>query len=163
MKKNNWIFRAVCMTLASLILTATVSVAADVGSSGDPLVTLSYLNDTYFNAILSKVDSRIAAQGGGSGTSGTASTFTLVTLSSGQTLKGGIGCEVMLRVGTATCSASSTPGLIDTTDATTLNNGGGLGEKHVYIMTIEERGGEGTAGPGQIKVPGGKTLKKNNI
>ncbi|QNL45750.1 hypothetical protein H8790_07080 [Oscillibacter hominis] len=159
MKKNNWIFRAVCMTLASLILTATVSVAADVGSSGDPLVTLSYLNDTYFNAILSKVDSRIAAQGGGSGTSGTASTFTLVTLSSGQTLKGGIGCEVMLRVGTATCSASSTPGLIDTTDATTLNNGGALVKNHVYMMTIEDRGVKATAATVKLMVRGEYTIK----
>ena len=159
MKKNNWIFRAGCMTLASLILTATVSVAADVGSSGEPLVTLSYLNDTYFNAILSKVDSRIAAQGGGSGTSGTASTFTLVTLSSGQTLKGGIGCEVMLRVGTATCSASSTPGLIDTTDATTLNNGGALVKNHVYMMTIEDRGVKATAATVKLMVRGEYTIK----
>lgn len=160
MKKNNWIFRAVCMTLVSLILTATVSVAADVGSSEDPLVTLSYLNDTYFNAILSKVDSKIAAQGGGgSGTAGTASTFTLVTLSNGQTLKGGIGCEVMLRVGTAACSASSTPGLIDTTDATTLNNGGALVKNHVYMMTIEDRGVKATAATVKLMVRGEYTIK----
>ncbi|MBU5626987.1 hypothetical protein KQI82_08720 [Oscillibacter sp. MSJ-2] len=158
MKKNNWIFRAVCMTIASLILTATVSVAADVGSSEDPLVTLSYLNDTYFNAILSRVDSKIAAQGGG-GTAGTASTFTLVTLSSGQTLRGGIGCEVMLRVGTATCSASSTPGLIDTTDATTLNNGGALVKNHVYMMTIEDRGVKATAATVKLMVRGEYTIK----
>ena len=132
--------------------------AADVGASGDPLVTLSYLNDTYFNAILSKVDSRIAAQGGGSGTSGTASTFTLVTLSSGQTLKGGIGCEVMLRVGTATCSASSTPGLIDTTDATTLNNGGALVTNHLYMMTIEGRGVKAGSGTVKLLVRGGYTI-----
>ena len=34
---------------------------------------------------------------------GTADSFTVVTLSSGQVLYGQIGCEVMLRVGSASC------------------------------------------------------------
>lgn len=63
-----------------------------------------------------------------------------MTLSNGQTLKGDIGCEVMLRVGTAVCVASSTPGLVDESAATTLNNGGALVQNHLYLMTIENRG-----------------------
>ena len=93
-------------------LNMTVSLAAEVGSSDDPLVTLSYLNDTFLNTIMQKVDQKIAArnsqivqQTGGqiAGGSSTASTFTVVTLSSGQVFKGDIGCEVMLRVGSAVC------------------------------------------------------------
>ncbi|MEI3305433.1 MAG: hypothetical protein V8R40_05020 [Dysosmobacter sp.] len=37
----------------------------------------------------------------------------MVTLSNGQTLKGDIGCEVMLRVGSAVCVYPSNPGLVD--------------------------------------------------
>lgn len=164
MKKNNWMFRAVCMTIVSLTLTATISVAAEVGSSGDPLVTLSYLNNTYLNTILSKVDEKIAQRNasfaGSGGTSvGTPSTFTLVTMSNGQTLTGGIGCEVMLRVGTAVCTASSMPGLIDTTDASTLNNGGALQKNHVYMMTIENRGVKATAATVKVLVRGSYTVK----
>ena len=72
--------------------------------------------------------------------SGVASTFTVVTLSNGQVLTGDIGCEVMLRVGTAVCVSPSSPGLIDESAASTLNNGGALVTNHLYMMTIEGRG-----------------------
>ena len=123
MKKNHWLARALGLLALSLVLNGTISAAAEAGSSGDPLVSLSYLNETYLQTILSKVDSRIAerntaliAQLGGSGSGGgTTASFAVVTLSSGQVLKGEIGCEVMLRVGTASCVAPSAPGLIDET------------------------------------------------
>ena len=133
MKKNRWYLRMAAMLALSLVLSCTVSLAAEAGSSQDPLVTLSYLNDTFLGQILEKVDAKIAQRNsqivqqlGGQTTSGgtaTASAFTVVTLSSGQVLTGDIGCEVMLRVGTATCVAPSSPGLIDESAATTLAGG----------------------------------------
>lgn len=80
----------------------------------------------------------------------------MVTLTSGQVLTGDIGCEVMLRVGTAVCVSPSSPGLIDETAATALNNGSALVQNHLYMMTIEGRGVRATArhhqaaGPGQL-------------
>ena len=163
MKKNHWLARALGLLALSLVLNGTISAAAEAGSSGDPLVSLSYLNETYRQTILSKVDSRIAerntaliAQLGGSGSGGgTAASFTVVTLSSGQVLKGEIGCEVMLRVGTASCVAPSAPGLIDETGGSTLNNGAGLVKNHLYMMTIEDRGVKATAGTVKLLVRGG--------
>lgn len=163
MKKNHWLARALGLLALSLVLNGTISAAAEAGSSGDPLVSLSYLNETYLQTILSKVDSRIAerntaliAQLGGSGSGGgTAASFTVVTLSSGQVLKGEIGCEVMLRVGTASCVAPSAPGLIDETGGSTLNNGAGLVKNHLYMMTIEDRGVKATAGTVKLLVRGG--------
>lgn len=79
-----------------------------------------------------------------------------MTLTSGQVLTGDIGCEVMLRVGTAVCVSPSSPGLIDETAATALNNGSALVQNHLYMMTIEGRGVRATArhhqaaGPGQL-------------
>ena len=168
MKKNRWVLRAVVLVALSVLLNGTVTVAgAAAGDGDDPLVTLSYLNDTFLGNILQRVDEKIAARNsqivqqlGGQGGSGsaTASTFTVVTLSSGQVLTGGIGCEVMLRVGTAACVASSTPGLIDETTAGTLNNGGALVQNHLYMMTMEGRGVQATAATTKLLVRGSYTV-----
>lgn len=167
MKKNRWVLRMLVLLVICGALNTTVSLAAEAGTTGDPLVTLSYLNDTFMGTILQRVDQKIAArnsqlaQTGGlviSGGTSTASTFTVVTLSSGQILTGDIGCEVMLRVGTATCVSSSTPGLIDETTAGTLNNGGALVQNHLYMMTIENRGVKATAATTKLLVRGTYTI-----
>ena len=161
MKKNRWVLRTLVLLAICGVLNATVSFAAEAGSDQDPLVTLSYLNETFLNNVLSRVDEKIAdrnaqlsQQTGG----GTSANFTVVTLSSGQVLTGGVGCEVMLRVGTAVCTASSTPGLIDETTAGTLNNGGALVQNHLYMMTIEGRGVQATAATTKLLVRGGYTV-----
>jgi len=159
MKKNRWIARLLVLLVLAAALNATVSAAAEVGTSTDPLVTLSYLNDTYLNTILSKVDSKIAARNteltAKLGTSsGTASSFTLVSLSKGQVLTGGVGCEVLLRVGTAACTATSAPGLIDETTGGSINNGAALTANHLYMATIENRGVKATAASVKLLVRG---------
>jgi hypothetical protein len=163
MKKNRWFLRLVVLLVISAALNMTVAFAVEVGSSDDPLVTLSYLNDTFLDTILQKVDQKIAARNsqlGGqvSGGTGTAATFTVVTLSNGQTLKGDIGCEVMLRVGSAVCVSASSPGLIDETSAGTLNNSGALAQNHLYMMTIEGRGVKATAATTKLLVRGTYTI-----
>ena len=166
MKKNRWFLRAVVLVVLSVMLNATVTVAGAVaGGSDDPLVTLSYLNDTFLGEILNKVDEKIAARNsqivqqlGGTMGSSTSSTFTVVPLTSGQVLTGEIGCEVMLRVGAAVCVASSSPGLIDETTAGTLNNGGALAQNHLYMMTIEGRGVKATAATTKLLVRGSYSI-----
>lgn len=168
MKKNRWYLRMAAMLALSLVLSCTVSLAAEAGSSQDPLVTLSYLNDTFLGQILEKVDAKIAQRNsqivqqlGGQTTSGgttTASTFTVVTLSSGQVLTGDIGCEVMLRVGTASCVAPSSPGLIDESAATTLAGGAALVQNHLYMMTVEGRGVKATAATTKLLVRGSYSI-----
>lgn len=168
MKKNRWFLRMTVLLVLSLALNCTVSLAAEAGSSQDPLVTLSYLNDTFLGQIMEKVDAKIAQRnsqivqelGGQTSIGGTttASTFTVVTLSNGQTLTGDIGCEVMLRVGTATCVAPSTPGLIDESAGSTLSNGGSLVQNHLYMMTVEGRGVRATAATTKLLVRGSYTI-----
>lgn len=158
----------VLLVLSGLLMT-TATLAAEAGSGQDPLVTLSYLNNTFMNTILQRVDQKIAERNGnlaqqgvivGGGTSGgsAASSFTVVTLSNGQTLTGDIGCEVMLRVGSAVCVSPSDPGLIDETTAATLANGGALVQNHLYMMTIEGRGVRATAATTKLLVRGGYTI-----
>ena len=114
------------------------ALAADAGSQGDPLVTLSYLNDTFLGQILETVDQKLAqhsqemtaqfsleiqereqallGQATG-GSAGSAASFTAVELADGQTLHGSAGCQVLLRSGAAVCYSPdrSTPGLVDLT------------------------------------------------
>ena len=160
MKKNRWLLRAVVLVLFCGIMTTSVSLAAEAGSSDDPLVTLSYLNETFMDSSMSRVDEKIAQRNsqGQAGAGTAADTFTVVTLSNGQTLTGGIGCEVMLRVGTAVCVSPSSPGLIDESAAATLNNSGALATNHLYMMTIEGRGVRATSGTVKLLVRGSYTI-----
>ena len=159
MKKDRWLLRAVVLLVLSAGLMTTASLAAEAGSSGDPLVTLSYLNDTFFNTIMQRVDQKIAERTGQAVSGGSSSaSFVVVTLNEGQTLTGGVGCEVMLRVGSAVCVSPSDPGLIDETTASTLANGAALAQNHLYMMTIEGRGVRATAATTKVLARGSYTV-----
>ena len=47
-----------------------------------------------------------------------------------------VGCEVLLRVGTATVKAGDSPALIDLSSAGTIENGAALTKNHLYLSTI---------------------------
>lgn len=181
MKKNHWLARLAGLMLVSYtLLVVGVMAAGTAGTQSDPLVTLSYLNDTFMDQLLGKVDEKLDARDkelsdklaaqlaadtkspdkrGGGDASGTGDVFTVVTLSNGQTLLCDVGCEVMLRVGTASCVASSTPGLVDETGGTTVNNGAALVTNHLYMATIDERGVKATAATVKLLVRGGYTIE----
>jgi hypothetical protein len=145
-KRKKWYVRLAALVLVSLTVGTIAVSAAGAGSSSDPLVTLSYLNDTYTSVILKEVDGKIDTRNASlesklSGSSGSsASAFALVSLAKGQTLRCEVGTELLLRVGTASCVADSSPGLIDTTDGSTINSGSQLVKNHLYMATIENRG-----------------------
>ncbi|KAF5058232.1 hypothetical protein DSECCO2_348700 [anaerobic digester metagenome] len=149
-KKNRWYLRALALMLASMTAMVTFSAAAEAGSQGDPLVTLSYLNETFLPKILSQV------QGTASGASGTS--FTVVDLSKGQSLSLSVGGEVMLRVGSAACGATSAPGLIDETTAGSVDNGGALVKNHLYMSTIDGRTVKATSDGVKLLVRGSYSL-----
>ena len=147
---------ALCAVLAAAGLTAFGALAAGgAGSQSDPLVTLSYLTDTFTGQMMDKVDAAIAQRSaklleelGGSVTapsSGEAAAFTAVTLTAGQTLYGEAGCEVLLRSGEAACAPSASPGLVDATTGGSLEGGASLQANHLYLMT-DSRGVTSAAG-----------------
>ena len=81
MKKDRWLLRAVVLLALSAALMSGVSLAAEAGSPQDPLVTLSYLNDTFFSQLMQRVDQRIAERTGQALPGGGASaSFVVVTL-----------------------------------------------------------------------------------
>ncbi|MCX4371826.1 MAG: hypothetical protein OSJ58_08325 [Dysosmobacter sp.] len=160
MKKDRWLLRSVLLLALSAALMTTVTLAAEAGSDRDPLVTLSYLNDTFFSQIMQRVDQKIADRNGQLNQQGgsVSSSFAVVTLSQGQTLTGDIGCEVLLRVGSAVCVSPSDPGLIDETTAASLSNGGALAQNHLYMMTIEGRGIQASSATVKVLVRGAYTI-----
>ena len=140
----------------------TAAYAANTGSQTDPLVTKSYLDGPFLEQVRSLVDETVdgrkteleqalagVLEQGGSGTSG-GNVFQVVTLSKGQTLEGDVGCEVMLRIGTAVCGSTESVGIIDTTSGTNLGDGKDLVTNHLYMVTISTR--SVTATSGTVKV-----------
>ena len=56
---------AACLLLAAVVLASFAALASGgAGSQGDPLVTLSYLNDTFLTQVLEKVDKSLDERGG---------------------------------------------------------------------------------------------------
>ena len=131
-KRNNAFARLVGLLLVSAtVLTLTVAATGGAGTSSDPLVTLSYLNEKFLPQILSEVDKKTASReqalssklteqvksetqafeqkygaSSGNASGGTSASFTVVTLNQGQILYMGVGCEAMLRTGSGVCVAA---------------------------------------------------------
>ena len=165
---------------ACVCFLLTVGYAASAGSSGDPLVTLSYLNSTFAKQVQTMVNDAVtarktemeqalgnaaagngpvAANPGSSASSGGGSVFSVVTLSRGQALVGDVGCEVMLRVGSATCGSPDTVGLIDTTSGDNLTDGGSLAANHLYMITIDGRSVTAVSDTVKVLVRGPYTIR----
>lgn len=170
--------RAIPALLALTLLLGTGAAMASGGSKTDPLVTLSYLEDTVIPEILDLLydETRVAnkelkndladqikeyekeMESLVSGTVTGSETYTLVTLTGGQTLALDVGCELMLRVGTATVNAATNPALIDVTTGDSINGGAALVKNHLYMATIPDRTLTPTADTVKLLVRGGYTV-----
>ncbi len=162
MRENKWIARLAAGTLVTVTLLGVALAAGQQGSQSDPLVTLSYLTTKVTPELMTQVDGKITARekeltdqlnaaigtyiknmedkltsvGGGS----KSPAFTVVDLAAGQRLTAGVGCELMLRVGSAKCFGASSPALVDMTDGGTTWDGSAMVQNHLYMATIEGHG-----------------------
>lgn len=153
---------AVCL-LAVLLLTSGGSVNAAEedaapGTSGDPLVTLSYLRDVFTDhisslfrdeltkqtdALQTEVEARLqpleaAAQAAQEQEERNG--YQVISLEDGQRLVCQRGTELLLRVGTAFVRAEDTPGLVDLSATENLEDGDPLTKNHLCMVTINEHG-----------------------
>ena len=153
---KRWTIRLGSLALTAALLGTSAALASGGGQT-DPLVTLSYLNQTAIPQIVQQVETKTAArqaeleqefsaklqqyrqEAGQSVPSGGSASYTLVTMSQGQTMTLEVGCEVLLRVGTATVKAGESPALIDLSSAGTIENGAALTKNHLYLSTIAGR------------------------
>lgn len=157
MKKpdKRWTIRLGALALSAVLLGTGAALAAG-GDQSDPLVTLSYLNQTALPQIIKQVEDKTAAkqkeleqnltdqinqykQQAGQGTSGGSASYTLVSMTKGQVMSLGVGCELLLRVGSATVKANTSPALIDLSSGGTVGSGTSLTKNHLYMATIADR------------------------
>ena len=118
MKTKNRIFLTVLAL--TLLVAVVVASAAEPGSAEDPLISKSYVDSTllpYINKV---------------------SSFTVVNLSSGNTLIGEAGCEIILRMGSATVIATQKGGLCDTTIGGDWPNGSVVPANHNLIVPLAD-------------------------
>ena len=181
MNERKRMVRIAVLGLAALTLTVGVVAAAGAGSQADPLITLSYLNQTALPAVTEQVEGKAAAYQeelagkldqaiqqytakmeelvGEETAQQHNATYAVVTLKKDQVLKMDVGCEAMLRIGTAQCVSPSDPGLIDTTTGSALNNGKALEVNHLYMATITGRSIKATANTTKVLIRGGYTIE----
>lgn len=144
------------LTLVAVLLGTSAALAAG-GDQSDPLITLSYLNQTAIPQIVRQVEDKTAAkqreleqsfadqinqykqQAGQNTPSGGSASYTLVSMTSGQVMSLGVGCELLPRVGTVTVKSSTSPALIDLSTGGTVSSGAALTKNHLYMATIADR------------------------
>lgn len=152
--------RIVLIALAAVLLLGIAALAAGAASSAgtedDPLVTLSYINDVFLpyvtdlfrkdleekeTSLREGLEERVAAlEQAMQGISSGSGEYVVETLEPGQTLICRRGAELLLRIGSATVTAGSAPGLVDTATAGNLNDGEALETNHLYLVTINDHG-----------------------
>ena len=169
---KKWMIRLGAGALAAGCLVMGAALAA--GDQEDPLVTLSYLNQTAIPQIVEQVEERTAQrqeereesfrtqlnqyQQGNQGGETASAGYTLVTLAQGQVMQLEVGCEVLLRVGAASVQADSSPALIDLSAGGTADGGAALEKNHLYMSTIEGRTLTADAATVKVLVRGGYTV-----
>lgn len=154
---KRWAIRIGALALSAVLLGMVAALAAG-GDQTDPLITLSYLNQTAIPQIVNQVEERVLLrqrelerqfadqveqyllQTGQPNTpaSGGAS-FTLVTVPAGQTLALGVGCEVLPRIGSVQVRSNSAPALVDMSSGGVADSGATLTRNHLYMATIADR------------------------
>ncbi len=164
MKKNKL---AAALLVTGITLGLGGIALANSGGAGDPLVSLSYLEEVFIPTMeMEAIDQAEMAVGraeyninqeiadlksdlGGSSVSG-ASEFLVVTLAKGEKLTLNSGAQAVLRVGAANVSSPSSPALLNLSQGTSLINGGALVINQLYLATEGNR--VLTAGEDVVKI-----------
>ncbi len=117
MRKNK--FKIILVsTLVTICVIATYIVNAEIGGDGDPVISLSYLEQIFKPELTEQMS------------------FKVVSLSKGQTLDCKAGAELILRMGTADIVATAKGGLADVTAGTDLSNGMHMPSNHHLIVPV---------------------------
>lgn len=114
--------------------------AARYGASLDAKVLgyeANYLASKMSDELLKTVISGVAAR---VNNVPAAESYAVVTVEKGKKMICGVGCEIVLRIGSATCYASSSPGLINLSTGSDLASGKALSQNSLYLVTIAGRG-----------------------
>lgn len=133
--------RIILAVFAAVVVIAGITVLAvnNYHSSSDPLVSMSYINETLTPALQSKFDSQLKASEEElqasfvSAVSESGGGFTSVALTSGQTLTCSAGSEVLLVSGSAQVVNDGT--VSDVTSGKAMAAKADLTANHLYMVT----------------------------
>jgi len=121
-------------TIFSLLLVVQVvyAINSEPGSGGDPLVTLSYVEQR-MEQLQFYIDDKVESlpQGGGN-------VFVVVNIKAGQRLIAKEGTEIILRTGKANAVASAGGGLSDVTAAKDIKNNAVIPANHLLIIPRDD-------------------------
>lgn len=132
---------AVLLTTCLVISATLVLALAAGGSSGDPLISLSYLSGTFTNTVNNQVDQKLDTSdkqlleqlSSGDLSTSAASTWVETRLKQGDALSGTTGTNVLLLAGSAQVTFSS-GAVIDVTTGTAVSSGTALTVNHRYMV-----------------------------
>jgi len=124
---------------AALAFMCIPGLAANPGSSDDPLVSLSYVNDVLIPQLQSYVDSKVPASGMiGANAYSTGGRFEVVNVKAGKTVIGAQSCQIILRMGSGSIVASQKGGLADVTLGGDLTTGAIVPANHLLIVPVDD-------------------------
>jgi len=146
------------------VLFGMSALAANPGSSDDPLITLSYVNDVLIPQMKSYVDSSvdsILAGGNSDPVAGASSaSYNIVNVSKGQTVIGGKSCQMIMRMGKGTIVASAKGGIADVTVGVDLANGTAAPSNHLLIVPLDDGRGIKMETDGILMVSGSYSVNQ---
>ncbi len=135
---------------------------ADAGSSNDPLISLSYIENTLKPQLEKYIESKIGSMGNSSGDNEVYSSgdkFTVVNLSKGDRLICDAGTELILRMGQGVIIATQKGGLADTTAGYDLSDGAIMPSNHLLIVPVADGRGMLATSDGIVMVKGGYSIE----
>lgn len=146
-----------CAVLGLTALSAAVYAAVSYGSKDDPLITKSYLDEVLQPRLEAEFASELDAALAEIETEQSGD-FVVITLTTGQTVTCGVGCEVMLRIGSATAMGPDYPVLVDTTAGESAANGTAMKANHLYMVTIDGNGFRAGSATTKLLIKGDYTV-----
>ena len=142
------ILLAAAMVLAASSFALIYGATATPGSSGDPVVSKSYV-DEQIAALKSEL---------GSGSSA-AQTYSVVQVAAGKSVIAGASCEIILRSGTASAIASSSGGVADLTGGTDLKTGFDVPKNHLLLIPADDGRGIKCSTMSYVMIKGDYSIK----
>lgn len=154
--------KQICIFCVMAILLVSVVIFAAPGTDEDPLVSLSYLNES-ISQVRTYVDQKIAGIGSGdaNGSLTPASTgdkFTVISVSAGERLICGEGTELILRQGTGTIIATDKGGLANVTAGADLKNGVAIPANSLLIVPLADGRGLSASSDMLVMIKGAYTI-----
>lgn len=142
--------RILMIVMILVVIGTGVVLANTPGSEGDPIVSLSYIEDTLIPKIQTMIDKSSGAQ---------ALSYEIVNVPAGKSVVGGASSEMILRMGKAEIIATEKGGLADVTLGGDLQNGEACPSNHLLIVPMSDGRGVKVTEDAILMIKGSYQLK----